>query len=157
MQKIASRTNWINTIVGILNSAFTLSEEEKYQVMSITKRLLQALNIPERSTPEKLPAAVALESRSGFYSVSLNQRSLLSESEIRRVTVNDIVVSIESWRDALLGLLTTAYPDLSMEERIITAKILTEMLVALGLPERAAVFFPEEVVRAFQDSPEALY
>ena len=152
-----TRANWINTIVGILNSAFILSEEEKYHVINITKRLLEALNIPERSTPEKLPAAVALEARSGFYSINLNQRSLLSSSDIRQVTANDIVVSVESWRDALMGLLVTAYPDLTFEEKIITAKILTEMLSALGLPERAAIFFPQEVVRAFQESPEALY
>lgn len=157
MRVKVTRANWINTIVGILNSAFSLTEEEKYQIMSITQRLLQALNIPDRDTPDKLPAAVALESRSGFYSLNLHQVNSNQNPEMRHVTQNDIVVSIESWRDALMDLLITAYPDLTIEERIITAKILTEILSALGLPDRAAVFFPQEVVKAFQDSPESLY
>jgi hypothetical protein len=52
-------------------------------------------------------------------------------------------------------MLVTAYPDFQTEEKILAAKIFTELLVALGLPSRAAAYFPDDVVRAWNISPEA--
>lgn len=151
------RHHWLNTIVGVLDGAFLLSEEEQFQVISIVRRLLEALRIPERGNPHSLPAAVALEAASGFYTVQLTHaRSAGAVRAVRPVSSGDMVVSAESWRDALVGMITGAYPDLAPEERLVTSKVMADLLAALGVPDRAAAFFPDTVVRAFNASPESL-
>lgn len=47
-------------------------------------------------------------------------------------------------------MLTSAYPDLSGVERLLLKQKLTELLVAIGCPQRAASFYPADVVRAWQ-------
>lgn len=154
--RAVQRHHWLNTIVGILDSAFYLSEVEQLQVIGYVRRLLEALHIPERSVPRVVPAPVALEAASKFYTVVLaGPRVSGIERRVRPVGSGDMVVSVEAWRDALLGLIQTAYPDLLPEEKVVAGTVLTEILLGLGVPQRAAAFFPEEVVRAYLASPES--
>lgn len=148
----AERHHWINTIVGILDTAFHLSDEEQYFTVEILRRMLGALEIPGRSQPNRLPAAVALEVTSDFYNRQLHgTRRAGVRHPVRAATGNDLVASVESWRQALMNLLISAYPDLDPVERMLIAKVFNDLLVALGLPDRAASFFPEDVVRAYQE------
>lgn len=133
-----------------------MSEMEQLQVIGFVRRLLEVLQIPERGNPRVLPAPVALELAAGLYTVQLaGPRTSGVRRVVRRANKTDMVVSVDAWRDALLGLVTCAYTDLAPEERLAAAKVFTEILVGLGVPDRAAAFFPEEVVRAYLASPES--
>ena len=150
------RHHWLNTYLGILDSVFFLSEEEQYHTIKIISSLLEAIKIPERGTPVLIPASVAVEAKNSYYSISLDARQKSNFERHPRILDNgDLMVSIDAWRDSLLNMLTTAYPELEPEEKILCAKIFTELLVALGLPNRAAAYFPDDVVRAWNVSPEA--
>jgi hypothetical protein len=152
----AQRHHWLNTIVGILDAAFHLSEEEQFQVITVVRQVLEALRIPERGTAHSLPAPVALEIASAYYTVQLSHsRSSGVVRPVRQAQASDMVVSAEAWRDAIVGMITSAYPELAPEERLFTAKIISDLLLALGVPNRAAAFFPDNVVRAYHASPEA--
>lgn len=154
--RVVERRHWLNTFVGILDGAFFLSEVEQLQVIGYVRRLLETLRIPERGVPRVVPAPVALEATSKFYTVALaGPRVSGWDRRIRPAAASDMVVSVEAWRDALLGLLTTAYPDLLPEEKLVAGTVFTELLLGLGVPQRAASFFPEEVVRAYLSSPES--
>lgn len=150
------RYHWINTIVGLLDAAFYLSEEEQFLVLDIVNRLLVSLRVPERGAVTELPPALALEVKAGFYTSTLSgPRESGVERPVRPVGNNDVVVSVESWRQAFLDMLVMAYPDIDPFERIATTKVLTDVLVALGVPERKAAFYPDAVVRAYQEGPDA--
>lgn len=69
----------------------------------------------------------------------------------RAAGARECVVSLEGWREALLRMITTAYPDLSVDERLTTTKVLTDLLAALGLPARAAAFHPDAVLDAYRE------
>lgn len=144
--------HWLNTFVGVIDAAFWLSDEEQYQVIGILRRLLTTLRIPQRGEPVELPVPLVLEVDSAFYSVALDAAQ---NRPVRPVDAADIVVSVETWRDALLSMLLVAYPDLRPEERLVAAKIFDDLLTALGVPDRAAVAFPDTVIRAYQQSPDA--
>jgi hypothetical protein len=150
------RHHWVNTYLGILDSVFFLSEEEQYHTIKILTSLLEAIKVPERGFPVLIPASVAVEAKSSFYSISLDARQKSAfVRHPRLIEGDDIMVSIDAWRDSLLNMLVTAYPDFQTEEKILAAKVFTELLVALGLPNRAAAYFPDDVVRAWNISPEA--
>lgn len=153
MDLIAERHHWLNTLVGILDSAFHLTDEEQYYTISIVATLLESLEIPERGDPAELPPAVALEVTSSFYTVRLSSprdaHNLVRP--IREVTPGDVVVSIEAWVQALTGMVLVAYPDLDPLERVAAAKVFSDLLQSLGVPNRAASFFPEDVVQAYRD------
>jgi hypothetical protein len=147
----------LNTFVGVLDAAFWLSDVEQYNVTGILNRLLTSLRIPERGDPLELPPAIALEVESGFYTIGLaGPRDSNIERPVRAINQRDTMVSVETWRDALLGMLLTAYPNLEPTERLVTATVLDDMLAALGVPMRAASAYPDTVLRAFQQSPDAL-
>ena len=154
----AQRHHWLNTIVGILDSAFHLSDVEQFETIALVRQLLTGLRIPERSVPSSLPAPIALEVESGFYTIQLaHTRDSGVVRPVRAVTsASEIVVSAEAWRDALVGLVVTAYPDLEPMERLLLTKVFGDLLAALGVPQRAAAFFPEAVVRAYRTSPEGI-
>jgi hypothetical protein len=150
------RHHWLNTVVGILDSAFYLSDVEQVQVIAVVRDLLTALRIPERGDPEELPAPLALEVHSNYYTVALSgPRDSGVTRTVRRTNDSDLVVSLEAWRDALTGLFAAAYPELAPFERLTLAKVLSDLLAALGIPERAAAFFPHEVVNAYNRLPES--
>lgn len=150
------RHHWLNTYVGILDAAFHLSDMEQMEVLSIIKRLLEGLHVPDRGAAHSLPAPVGLELASGFYTIHLaHTRDSVIQRPVWEATSADLVVSAEAWRDALTGMLFTAYPDLSYQDRILATKTFADLLAALGVPARAAAFLPEAVTRAFRSSPEA--
>lgn len=158
MKRKIERHHWLNTIVGLLDAAFYLSDEEQYLITDIVNRLLISLRIPERSAALELPPAVALEYKSSFYSALLaGPRISGRDRPVNFVTQEDIIVSVESWRQAFLDMLLISYPNLEPIERLVTAKALTEILVAIGVPNRAAAFYPDAVVRAYQEGPDATW
>jgi hypothetical protein len=144
--------HWVNTIVGMLDASFRLSDDEQFYVLDIVTRLLDTLEVPYRDDPAELPASVAHEVTSGMFSAQL---AGVREAELLRPTrtavEHDIVVSVAAWRTALLSMLLTAYPDLAPFERITAAKVFDDLLVALGAPDRVARYFPAEVVAAYYD------
>lgn len=147
------RHHWLNTIVGILDTAFYLTDEEQFFVIEIVQRLLTKLQIPERGNPVTLPLPVLLEITSSFYTVQLEgPRDSNLRRPIREASGRDIVVDIEPWRQALVGLLITAYPDLEPLERVVATKIVTDLLMGIGVPKRAAAYYPDDVVRAYNES-----
>jgi hypothetical protein len=143
------RHDWLNTYVGLLDAAFLLTEEEQFQIIAILRRLLQALNIPRRGIPVELPPALVMEITSGFYTISRTRPMDAGRSrEVRRAAKADMVASVEAWRDVLLSMLITAYPDMDAAERLTSAKVFEDTITAIGVPNRAATFLPDDVVRA---------
>ena len=153
----ALRHHWLNTIVSVLDSAFHLTDHEQLATIDIVNKLLTRLNIPERGVPTSLPAPVALEVESGLYTIQLTHtRDSGLVRPVRAVHQGqDMVVSAEAWRDALTGMITSAY-ELTPPEKLFLASVVTDLLAALGVPNRAAAFFPDAVVRAYRNSPEGL-
>lgn len=149
MSSTIRRHTWVNTIVGILDGAFSLNDEERFFTQDIVRRLLEALRIPDRARPEQVPAAVALEAEAGLYSVQLYEpRDAGVVRHARVARPGDTVVTVEAWRQALVNLITDAYPRLDPLEVIAATKVFDDLLVALGVPTRAAAYFPDDVVRA---------
>jgi hypothetical protein len=145
------RHDWLNAIVGTLDVAFHLTGDEQYLVSSIVAQLLDGLNIPDRGRPGTLPAAVAAEVSAGVYSQQLaTPRDHAMTRAVRAAQGHDIVVSLETWREALLGMLLTAYPEIAGMERLLAMKILTELLAGIGVPNRAAAAFPDDLIRLYQ-------
>jgi hypothetical protein len=143
------RHTWLNSIVGMLDTTFQLTDEELFFTSQIVMRLLEALEIPERGEPSQIPAVVAVEAEAGVLSEQINgARSAGVPRLARAIGAADAVVTLEAWRQAILSLLTSAYPDLEPLEVAVATQILDELLVALGLPDRAALYFPDEVIRA---------
>ena len=144
------RHTWLNTLVGILDAAFSLSEEELYFTTVIVKQLLEGLRIPERGGAGSIvPTAVAQEAHAGVFSTLVNtSRDAGLFKEPRGVEAGDTIVTLEAWRQALLGLITTGFPDLEPVEVVWATSTIDELLLGLGVPNRAAAYFPAEVVRA---------
>lgn len=143
------RHTWLNTIVGIIDSAFALSDEEMYFTTVIVRKLLEGLRIPERHPADILPIAVTQEACAGVFSTQLHAHRAAGVSRIARaVASDDTVVTLEAWRQAIMTLILVSYPDLDPMERMWATGTVDELLLALGVPARAAAFFPDEVVRA---------
>jgi hypothetical protein len=148
----AERHHWLNALVGTLDAAFRLTEDEQFFVLDIVSRLLDSLDIPFRGEPAQLPATVAQEAASGLYSEQLAApRDSGLIRPVRPVNGSDMVVSVGAWRNALLGMLLTAYPGLEPVEKMVAAQVLDDLLAAVGVPDRRATFFPTEVVAAYRD------
>ncbi len=146
----------MNTFLGILDSAFHLTEVEQVQLITIFRDLFAALDIPGRGEPAEIPAALALELSSSFFTVTLaGPRDNGFERPVRPAAPGDMVVSVEAWRDALAGMVLVAYPDLPPTEKLFLNKVLSDVLVGIGVPNRAAEFLPDDVVRAYRKLPEA--
>lgn len=140
---------WLNTYVGILDAAFVLTDEETYFCQVIVRHLLQTVRVPERGPSAIVPSPVLAELDSSTWSTQLTEgRDNLDLHRPRLVQHTDTVVSLEAWRDALGGMLTSAYPDFEAVERVIVTQVFDDLLTALGVPDRAARFLPGDVVRA---------
>lgn len=135
-------------MVGLLDAAFVLTDEEAYFCQDIVQGLLDLLNIPDRGPAVAIPSTVLSEAEHATWSVQLHSsRDRLDLHRPRSVVASDTVVGLEAWREALSGMLFCAYPDLGGLERLAVTKVLDDLLVALGVPGRAARFFPDDVVR----------
>jgi hypothetical protein len=146
MDKI-ERYHWVNMYLGILDGAFTLTEEEQHDIIKEIKLLLDRLNIPKRSNPIEIPSALALEVRASFYTNLLN-KNIKRGNEANLDQENILKVSIEAWRDPFLNWLILAYPDLDGEERIIAANTFEKLLKNLRLPNRVPYYLPDDVIKA---------
>lgn len=144
-----ARHVWLNTFVGIIDTAFVLTDEEQYFCQVIVRQLLSSLHIPERGPAVIIPSPVLAELDSNTWSIQISEgRDNLDLHRPRLVERTDTVVSLEAWRDALTGMLTSAYPDLQPVERVAITQVFDDLLAALGVPNRAARFLPGDVVRA---------
>jgi hypothetical protein len=151
MHAVPERHHWLNVIVGVLDQAFHLNEAEQVFVIAAVGDVLDHLRIPDRSDPQTLPPPIAVEIACGLYAAQLaGPRSSGVVRPVRLTGAHDMVVSVETWRESLVSLLTTAHPDLSSVERLVAAKAFVEILSAIGVPDRAAAFFPDDVVRLSQ-------
>jgi hypothetical protein len=149
------RHHWLNTFIGILDAAFHLTEIEQAQLITVLRDLLVAVRIPDRGEPQEIPAALALEVTSNFFTISLaGPRDSGVTRPVRAATAGDVVVSLEAWRTALVGMLTVAYPDMFPAERLLVDRVFTDVLAGIGVPQRAAEFLPGDVVRTYRSMPE---
>lgn len=148
----AARHHWLNTIVGMLDSAFYLSDEEQFAVAGLVRQLLAKLAIPERGAPLNLPPSVAQEAAVGYYSLMLaGPRESGVVRTVRAATQRDVVVSVETWREAFVGMFTVAYPDLTADEHVFLTKVFHDLLTVIGAPHRAAAYLPDAVMAAYRD------
>lgn len=148
----AQRHHWLNTFVGVLDTALHLTEEEQFLVSDILRSLLVTLRVPDRGVPQQLPAPVALEVECGYYSTVLAAQH--HAGFVRPVIPAGgylETVSVQAWRSALLGMLVVSYPDLDLPERLLASSTLDDMLAALGVPSRAAASLPTDVLRAWTE------
>jgi hypothetical protein len=146
------RHDWVNTLVGILDQAFHLTDDEQYFASEYVGKVLDVLCIPDRGDPVALPVPVVLELSAQVYSDQLAaSRDNGFARPVRATKNSDIVVSVEAWSEALMKMLAAAYEDLRPEERMMGAKLFSDLLVAVGAPDRAAAFLPDDVVRAARD------
>lgn len=143
------RSTWINTIAGMLDQAFSLTDEEFFFCSQVVRQLLGALRIPERGAPSAMPAALALEAKGGMYSLQVHgSRDAGVQRPVRATAAGDVVVTLEAWRQALLNLICSAYTDLTEVEVLTAAKTFDDLLIGIGVPQRAAAYVPSDVVRA---------
>lgn len=139
--------DWLATYVGLLTDAFSLTDDEQYEVRRILKKLFSALDLANRPEPGVVPMAVRQEMLSGHYSDALDRAGAMP----RRASEGDCVASAEAWRTPLEGMLLSSYPSLAPDEVLLLRKVLTDLLAALGVPARAAAFFPESVMAAHRE------
>jgi hypothetical protein len=152
LRSIPERHHWINTIVGLVDQAFNLTDDEQVFAIGVVNKLLETLNVPDRADPLALPAPLVLEMSAQVYTTQLSSpRELGIVRQIRRTRTSDVYVSVETWVEALLGLIATAYPELDPSERMIAAKYFRSLLDAIGAPDRASSFIPDDVVRVARD------
>lgn len=151
-----ARHHWVNTLVGQIDSAFLLTYEELFAVEHAVGELLNALRIPARGPAVSIPAPLAAEMTSQFWAVHLDSanRAEMLVNRPRAVREGDAVVSLDAWRNALSGLVTSAYPHLAPIERVLLTKSLDDMLSDLGIPSRAARYIPESVIPHHLDSED---
>lgn len=144
----AQRYHWLNTLVGILDTCFHLTEEELLGVTEVVGKLLDVVRVPSRGTPVALPMQLVQEMQTGVYSQQIAVRDSSGRGPGRAATRADCVASVEAWAHSLESLLLVAHPDLSYEEKLLSIKVLTDLIAALGVPDRAAYSLPESVIHA---------
>lgn len=152
VQVSIERHHWINTVVGVIDAAWHLTDEEQFDVIRIVSTVVRQLNIPERGEPAELPVPLVLEVGAGFYA---NQITSTLDSgiarPIRALHTGDQTVPVEIWAQSIVSLFTTAYPDLDGVERMYLTKSFVDLLAAIGVAERAPVFLPADVVRIYEN------
>lgn len=153
MTNLAQRHHWLNTLVGIVDQTFNLTDEERFGVTSVFSTLLNRLQIPERGTPAAMPIPVAQEVAGNYYSNALANASNANYTrEVRPASQNDIAVPIDTWREAYIGMFLTAYPNISGEERLLLSKAFQDLFAAIGAPHRAPTHLPDLLFPAIKDS-----
>jgi hypothetical protein len=142
--------HWVNVIVGTLDAAFHLIEEEQFFASMIVGGLLTDLRIAERPIPASIPAALALEIDGGFYTVTIAKpRESEVERPINEVAAGESAVSVEAWSQTFVSMLTVAYPSIDPLEQMMASKVFSDLLSSIGVPRRAAFYTPDDVMRAY--------
>lgn len=152
-QKGPRKHHWLNTIVGQIDAAFLLTQEELFATSKVVGELLDNIRIEDRGMPAVLPTPLVAELSTSYWAVQLHSTDRLGSHarNPRRVDDSDITVSLDVWRNSLSGLVLTAFPDMSPIERIIVAKTFDALLESLGVPNRAPRFIPDNAVMHFLD------
>ena len=170
-QKV-ERHHWVNTILGTLSTAFSLTDKEEYNILLRVGRLLDLLRIPERGPIATMRADLATEVVSGYFTDITNpwrnpdaiSDDALDEtnSSIRIAAKTDIHVPLRLWLTALTGLFTTSYSDFSPGELEDIRRELTYILEGLGLhdegdanpekPIRVTNYLTEDVMRSLNQT-----
>lgn len=151
MTVTVERTHWRNTIVGILDAAFLFDAGEHMACDRVVGDLLRILRIPERAPSGSVPLEVMQEAENRTYSLQMYERHHQGSAVARATTAQDCVTSPDSWRASLMTLITSAYPDLSAEERLLAATCFQDLLAQIGVPQRAATYFPPGVLAAHNE------
>lgn len=114
LRVVPERHHWINTVVGLLDQAFNLTDDEQVFAIGFVDKLLDFIQVPDRGDPVALPIPVVLEVSAQVYTTQLDSaRGLDLVRPVRAVRQGDVQVSVETWVEALLSLVLTAYPELS--------------------------------------------
>lgn len=143
------RHTWTNTIVGMLDEAFRLTPEELLAVTGIVMHALDLLDIPGRGEPVHVPAAVALEAEGGHFSTPLHAGRTAGVALPALPGHGDrVAVGLGAWRQTIVDMIGGAY-QLQPMELVELTTIIDRMLLSLGLPERAASWHPEAVLRTY--------
>lgn len=145
-----TRDKWVVTLAGLCDAVWHLTEEEQVYVTGILGVILDRYSIPGRSDPAELPQSLMMELQGSYWTTQLTSHTDVGLVRPVRPAASGQSYPLEVWRAALLNQITVAYPDIEqdpMELLGITAD-LTELLAAIGVPDRAPSYLPEEVVRA---------
>jgi len=121
-------------------------------VVDIITRVLDQVRIPGRGVPTVIPAALSMELHGGYYTIQLVSRADGQRRGPRPHLEGELRAAVEDWRDALVGMLCVAYPDLDPTERLLLTKRFDDLLVALGLPDRGSSHLPDDVVVTYRDT-----
>ncbi len=143
------KEHWSAMLTGMLDYAFGLDDAEQLGVLTVANQILDFLNIPDRGDPVEVPIQLATEAETGRYSARLGSGA---PRVVRTAADGGHILPISTWRVAIQRLFQAAYPDLDPLELLMAAKLLDDLLLALGLPDRAAVFTPDHVWRSLPDS-----
>lgn len=146
--KVIERHHWVNTVVGVIDSAWHLTPEEQLQCIRIVGSILDVLAIPDRGPARQIPAALALEVDGGFYAAQIHSpHDSGHDRPVRHRDEATVEMPFEAWRVGLVELFTSAYPDLDLAETVWLSRKIGEVLAAIGVSDRAPVFVPEDVAR----------
>lgn len=146
------RHHWVNALVGVLDGAFYLTQEEQYFAAASLTRMFDTIGLAGLGDPQEVPAALVLEKEGGFYSQQMASGRNGPLRPVRASAAGDIGVPLEDWRDALCRMLFRAYPDLAPAARLYVTATFDELLAALGLPDRASSHLPSDVVSAYREA-----
>lgn len=142
--------HWVNVMVGLLDSTFLLTDVEQIGAADVLGRLLERLRIDDRPAPTSIPAALALEIDANFYTIALTKaRTVAAARPVRMAGPQDPRVSVEAWSNTFVSLLTQAYPSIEPIEAMLASKVIGDLLLALGVPDRAALHTPDDVMRSY--------
>jgi hypothetical protein len=136
----------------VLDSAFSLSGEEQFFVAALIGKVLDQIGVPNDEPLDTIPAALSLEISCGFYTTQLTTRPDGRGRGPRPSGIGEVTASLDDWRDALVGMVCSAYPELDGVDRLILTRGVDDLLIALGLPDRGASHLPGDVVNAHREA-----
>lgn len=147
------RHDWVNAFLGMLDASVHLTEEEQGPTFSVLRGLCDTLDIPGRGVPQHVPVAVALEAEAHLFTDAMaGPRQSGVVRPVGYARDHHIVLPLETWVQAFMNMLESAYPDLGPMERMSARKVFAELLIALGLPERAVHYYPYEVIQVYLET-----
>lgn len=142
LRAVPALQDWVLTMVGILDSSYGLTAQEKDFCIAAFTSLFTDLGIPHREDPTELPVPVLHQVNHKVYT-----RRLLAPGHDKGRAVYNLPVSVQAWTEALLRMILTSYR-LTPEETIHAAQRISRILDFIGVPDRQAAHYPDDVVRS---------